>query len=302
MDDFGKKLQAETTGCRLATFSLTCNRKMSKPQLQQVADLFAAEQESVKGSRKALDNKHELLKPVFSILSQAKTFIHSYTWDYPERGLRLCKLSKVGWMTEEIGRYQVQLNEALAALDAGWESVKSDAKSRLKDLYNEADYPILPSSSFGLQITYPAIRPDERLLQMHPELYAAEQARIAGLFADAVKRAEAAAADELAGLLEHLVERLQPDAETGKAKKLHDTTVDKLGEFVKRFKDMSIGSNTGLDELVAEVDAISQGLDPQAIRKSDLSAKQLLAERIGALRAQVDTLVLVRPSRDMDLD
>lgn len=302
MTDFAQKLQQETTGCRLATFALTCNRKMSKQQLAQVANLFSADQESVRGGRKALDKSHELLKPVFAILSQAYTFVKGVTWDYPERGLRLCKLSKIEWMTAEIGRYQEQLNEALQALDAGWDSVKADAKERLKDLYNEGDYPIIPSQSFGLQITFPAIKPDDRLLQLHPDLYAAEQARIAGMFQEAVHRAEAAAADELAGLLEHLVERLQPDAETGKAKKLHNTTVDKIGEFVERFKTLSIGSNAGLDKLIAEVEGLSQGLDPQAIRKSDQTAKQLLADRVKALREQVDTLVIVRPSRDMDLD
>ncbi len=299
--EFGSKLQQETTGCRLATFALTCRRKMDKGQIAQIAHLFSAQTDSVNAGRRSINAKHELVAPVFAVIRRAKEFLCAYSIDYPERGLRLVKLSKVQWLTEQIGGYQAELNEHLAALDEGWEQVKAEAKERLKDLYNPGDYPIIPSSSFGIQITFPAIKPDDRMLALHPEIYAAEQARISAMFTDAVNRAEAAAADELAGLLEHLVERLQPEAD-GKAKKLHETTVDKLGDFVKRFKGLSIGSNASLDALIEQVEDMSSGLDVKTLRKSDNSARAQLAERIKALRGKVDELVIVRPSRDMEID
>lgn len=299
--DFGKQLQAQTTGCRLTTFSLSLRRTMPKGAVNQVADLFSAEAKSLSGSRAIVNRKHELVKPVLATLRKAKDFVNAYSIDYPEKGVRLVKIANISWMNETVEQYRSELAAALAELDAGWETVKADAQERLGELYDESDYPASPSSGYGLELSFPAIKPDDRLAQLHPELYAQEQARIIARFDDAVKTAEATAADELALMLEHLIERLAPD-ETGATKKLHESTVDNLTEFAKRFKSISIGSNTDLDRLVAEVEAAAGGIDVKELRKSDEGSKALLQAKFAELRASVDKLVIARPGRDIDLD
>ena len=193
-------LQAQTVGVRLSCFQLTTRRSMGKGQVEQVASLFKADTESVSGSRQAINRKHEVVKPIYATLIEAKTFVNGHTMDYPEKGIRLIKLAKVEWLRDKIAERQNDLNTHLAVLDANWSAVKLEAKERLGELYNEGDYPVTPSQAFGLELSFPAIKPDDRLLQLHPELYAAEQARIAARFDDAIKKAEAAAADELGGL------------------------------------------------------------------------------------------------------
>jgi hypothetical protein len=206
--DFATQLRQQTTGCRLSTFGMTTRRTMSKSQLERVAQTFNAEVFSVGGSRKVIDRKHELVKPIYALLLRAKALIVAHTIDYPERGLRLAKVGKIDWLNAKVAEMQNELEGYLVQLDAGWDEIKQQAREQLGELYCEADYAVTPSRSFGLEISFPAIEPDRRLMTLHPELYAREQARIQSRFDEAVRNAEAAAAEQLQKLLQHFVAKL----------------------------------------------------------------------------------------------
>lgn len=298
---FGKELQAKTTGCRLSTYSLSCRRTMPKGAVGQVADLFSAEVSSIGGSRHVISRKHELVKPVYLAISKAKQLVAAYTYDYPEKGVRLIRLDRVEWLSGEIAKLQAELAEACKALDDGWADVKADAQERLGDLYDPGDYPDRPSEGYGLEISFPAIKPDDRLAQMHPELYAKEQARIQARFDEAILAAEAAATEQLAKMLSHLIERLAPD-ESGESKTLHESTVVNLKEFAERWKTLSIGSNDQLEALIREIEKAADGIDVKALRKADGGARAKVAEQFEGLREKVDALVVTRPVRALDLD
>lgn len=300
-NDFAKKLQDETSGVRLNSYQLTSKRTMSKGQIAEVADLFGAEADSVSGSRAALNRKHELVAPVYRVLLKARRFVTDHTLDYPEKGLRLIKLSRVEWLRDQVQAMSDELQDAVDDLAEGWDEVKAEAKGRLKKLYSEADYPATPKGVFGLELSFPAIKPDDRLLQLHPELYAQEQARIAARFDDAVKSAEAAAADQLGKLLERFVTQLS-EPEDGKKRILKASVVDSITEFTERFKNLSIGSNSGLDELVAKVEQLASGVDVAAVRKFDGDVKKQLQEKVASLVGEIDKLVIARPVREVDLD
>jgi len=297
---FGDKLRAETTGCQLNRYSLSCRRTMNKQAIGQVADLFAADQKSIGGSREVINRKHALVKPIFALLSQCKAFVHAYTIDYPEKGVRLVRLSSVQWLSEKVQEYQKQLNVLLADLDAHWEDIKQDAKERLGDLYSADDYVAKPSTAFGIELSFPAIQPDDRLARLHPELYAQEQARITSRFQDAVADMEAQAAEELASMLKALVERLTVSGEEKKT--IRSSTLDNLTDFTARWSKLSIGSNARLDGLIQQVQQAAEGVDLKTVRKSDGAARALLAEQFRSLQESVDSLVIARPKRNFILD
>jgi len=299
--EFGKKLQEQTSGCALHTYALSRRRTMSRGALNQVAGMFEAETDSIGGSREIISRKHEFVKPVYMLLDRAKDLVRTYTIDYPEKGVRLIKIDRIELVVGKINEIRDELNKALLALRDNWQSVKDDAKNRLGNLYNEGDYPLDPTVGYGVELTFPAIKPDDRLAQLHPELFKQEQERIAARFADAVKQAEAVAADELTKMLDHLIERLTP-ADGGSKKTLHETTVTNLVDFAKRFKDMSVGSNADLEALVAEVEKAASGIDVKTLRKSDGGAIGKIKEKVQGLRAKMDELVIARPIRELDLD
>jgi hypothetical protein len=299
--NFAKELQNQTSGCRLNLYKLGTRRTMSKGQIEQVAATFQADSDSVSGSRMVINRKHELVAPIYSLMFTATQLVKSSTIDYPERGLRLVKVSKIPKLVDKIEEIRQELEGYLKALDDGWAGVLAEAKDRLADLFNPADYPPKPSQAFGIEISFPAIKPDDRLLQMHPELYALEQKRIASRFDDALKLAEAAAADELGKLLKHFVDRLAPSGD-GKQKMLMGSTLENIKDFTTRFKELSIGSNADLDLLVSQVETMANGIDIKEVRKSDPVSKQKLADQLKSFSEMVDELVVLRPVRELDLD
>lgn len=301
MTDFADKLRSETIGIRLERTYLGTRKTMAKADVERVASLFGAEHDSVGGSRAVLNRKHELLKPVFQMMNDTPNFLAANTIDYPERGVRLIKLSRVDWMQEQIVARSATLCEHLEALDAGWDTVVAEARERLGDLFNPADYHVTPSRMFSISLSFPAIKPDDRLLQLHPELYAAEQARIKARFDEAIKNAEAAATEELGELLKHFIERLS-HSEDGKRKVMRDSVVDSITEFAERFKSLSIGSNSDLDALVAEVQDLASGIDVKAVRKADQTSRQQLSAKLAGTLSKLDSLIMVRPARSIDLD
>ncbi len=300
--DFATQLRQQTTGCRLSTFGMTTRRTMSKAQIERVAETFHADSEHVGGSRKVIDRKHELVKPIYALLLRAKALIVAHTIDYPERGLRLAKVGKIDWLNEKVSEMQTELESYLVQLDEGWDEIKQQARERLGELYCEADYAVTPSRSFGLEISFPAIEPDRRLMTLHPELYAREQARIQSRFDDAVRNAEAAAAEQLQKLLQHFVAKLTETDEDGKRKTFKDSTFTNIIEFVQQFRELSIGSNDQLDELVGQIEQVASGIDISKVRKAGDAERRDVADQFAQLLAKVDSLAIDRPVREMDLE
>lgn len=298
---FGEKLQSETIGVELHRQNLKLRRKMTDSQLAKTAMVFQADPKSVSGGRKLLNTKHELVAPVLSLMLEARYYVRDRSIDYPEKGVRLMKVKNVDSMVERIARYKQELAEMLEALDAGWEEIKQEAMERLGELYSEADYAQLPSTYVTIDVSFPAIKPDERLMKINPELYKQEQERIRARFEDAVSKAEAQAAEQVQELLGHFLERMKPDAE-GKTKVLRTSTLENIKHFVGMFRETSIGSNQALDALVDKVDQLTGGLDAVDIRKAAPEDRQKITEGFEKLKEIADTLVVDKAGREFTFD
>lgn len=297
---FGQKLKSETTGCRLEIGGISCRRSMAKDSLKRVAELFSADQRSVSGSRAIIDRKHSLIQPVLALQSAAKALVEASTIDYPEKGVRLVKVARVAWINDEIGKIREQLESAVSDLADHWDEIKADAQERLADLYREDDYPSTPVGCWSIDISFPAIEPDKRLMQLHPELYEAEQRRIAAKFDAAVADAESAMAAEFGTLVGNLIDRLG-SGDDGKPKMIRESAVGNLRDFAARFRELSIGSNEELDGLVAQVERLVDGVDVKKLRK-DVHARDELREAIRSRAEVLDSLVVARPTRAFNLE
>ena len=297
----GEELQKKTSGVRIATQALSMSRAMTTTQIHQVAMLFSADHRSVRGGRAVLNRKHPLIAPVLKLIHDARSYVAARTVDYPDPGIRLIRLDQIESMTAEINKRKGELSKCLDELDEHWEEVKEDARERLKELYIESDYPAVPSTGFGIELSFPAIAPDDRLKKLHPDLYAAEQARVAAKFQEAIEQAEALAAAKMQELLGHFLERLSP-SEDGKPKKLHESTLGNIRDAVEAFKSTTIGSNEQLDQIVAEIEALSAGVDAKSIRKASPEGRSDIEKQFAAMLKRVDELVEIRPVRQIDLD
>lgn len=131
--------------------------------------------------------------------------------------------------------------------------------------------------------------------ELSPELYEQKAARVAARFDEAVRLAEEAFLEELSKLVSHLTERLS-GAEDGKPKVFRDSAVENLSEFFQRFRRLNVRSSQQLDELVSQVQNITHGIQPQALR-NDRPLRQAVATQLSGIQAVMDGMLVDRPRR-----
>lgn len=300
-ETFGDKLREETIGCHLTTRALSTRRAMTTNQVEKVAETFEADKKSVSAGRVVINRKMQVIAPVYSLLLEARHFINARTIDYPMDGIRLCRKDQIENLAEGIQRRRDTLAELLQDLDANWASVKAEAKQRLNMLYSDHDYPDRPSDSYGLYISFPAIRPDDSLLKLNPKLYKEEEARIRSKFTEAVQIAEAAVAKDLQDLLNHLIERLLPSAD-GKKKVLKSSAIDNIRECVDLFRVKTIGSNAELEKVIDRIDKLASGVEVESLRKASAASRQKFISGIQEITQSVDSIVQAMPVRRVLID
>ena len=103
--------------------------------------------------------------------------------------------------------------------------------------------------------------------------------------------------DQLAELVEHLVERLSSD-ESEKQKTFRDSTIENLNSFFTRFRQLNIGSDEGLSDLISQAQSVIQGVRPQQLRDND-SLRQRIATQMSAVQSSLDGLMIDRPRRNI---
>jgi hypothetical protein len=191
--------------------------------------------------------------------------------------------------------FRGQLNEAVAKLDDHYDELKSTARRRLGELYDSNDYPPRLRGLFGIDWEFPSIQPPDYLLQLSPELYEQERARVAGRFEEAVQLAEQAFIGELAKLVAHLTERLT-GADGTEKKIFRDSAISNLVEFFDRFKQLNVRSSAQLDDLVEQAQRVVQGVEPQQLReRADL--RQHVATQLSQVQTALDGMMIDRPRR-----
>jgi hypothetical protein len=290
-----ERLRVTTAAVRVAFCWLGVRKTLTPEQKSQAAEPFGAEGTFLSACKKLLDTKHPAYKEVTGVRGKVQSYWKSLTLPYPEPGIRLIQQEQVEPFHTQMTGYRSQLDDAVAKLDDHYDELKATARRRLGDLYDANDYPPQLRGLFGIDWEFPSVEPPDYLLQLSPELYEHERARVAGRFDEAVQMAEQAFIGELARLVSHLTERLTGTDGT-EHKIFRDTAISNLVEFFDRFKQLNVRSSAQLDDLVEQAQRVVQGVEPQQLRdRADL--RQHVATQLTQVQATLDGMMVDRPRR-----
>ena len=189
------------------------------------------------------------------------------------------------------------MNSGVVDLNHHFSDLKEAARHRLGSLFNNDDYPSSLSNEFDDSWDFPSVDAPDYLRRLSPEIYRRECERVRAQFSNTVELAEQMFQDQLAELVEHLVERLSAD-ESGKPKTFRDSTITNLDDFFSRFRQLNIGSNDELDQLVEQAQSVIRGIEPQRLRDSD-ALRQRIASQMSAVQASLDGMMIDRPRRNI---
>ena len=296
----GAELRAKTSGVRVTIRRFGASKILTAEHTRRAAEEFDASAKMVKASKKLLDTNHKLYKQVTSVLSKVRQYWNLVSIEYPVRGVRLIRKSRIEEFETQMGAFQEQLSAALQELENAYQVLRDDARQSLGELWNYADYPATISQEVGFVWDYPAIEPPDMLKELHPDIWARQQAQVAAQFETAAATMEAAFAEELQKLVSHLSERLSGE-EDGKPKTFRDSALTNFGEFFQRFRSVSVSSSEQLDAIINQAMGLLAGKDPKDVRKSD-EVRTELATGLAEVQSQLESLIVERPTRKITFE
>jgi hypothetical protein len=298
--DFGRCLRSQTLACRLRTEKLGTRKALDLHQRKEAAEPFKADHKSLSASKKLLDTRDPAYRAVRAVLTRAKNHWKSMTTPYPEPGIRLIRKSAVEAFVSFMRLASDELDAAAAALQEKYPELRERAALSLGDLFNDGDYVDRVDDSFSLEWDFPSVDPPAYLKNLHPELYEAECKKLEARFSLAVEQAETAFTQQFQKLVTHLVDRLTGE-EDGKPKVFRDTAVENLNTFFEQFRNLDVGSSTMLQNLVNQAQAAVGGITATELRDQP-TARETVSTALAAVAAQMDSLMVNKPDRKIELE
>jgi len=291
-----QRLRATMAACRVQFTWFGTRRALTRDQTALAAGAFDADGPFLSAGKKLLDTRHDAFRAVTAVRGKAQAYWRAMTLPFPEPGVRLIRQETVEDFADTMGHYRDELAEAVASLDRHLDELKTAAAERLGSLYNPGDYPETLVGLFDVAYDFPAVEPPAYLVALSPRVYEEERARVASRFEEAVRLAEQAFLEEFAALVGHLTERVSGSDDDGTPRVFRESAVGNLVQFFARFRELNVGSNAQLDELVERAQRAVRGVAAQDLRDSE-GLRQRVAAQLSQVQTSLDAMLVERPRR-----
>ena len=176
-----------------------------------------------------------------------------------------------------------------------------EARERLGDLFNEANYPEAHRlhESFGLewQLLEFAMPGESKVGQF---LYAKESRAAAERVRNAEQEVISALHAGLLDLVEGLAETLK-ETPDGKRKILRDSRVEKAADFLEHFSSRNVLDDDSLQALAEEAKAVIGGRSADSLRKND-SLREHVQSGMADVATKLKAMAIDRPGRKFRAD
>jgi hypothetical protein len=246
--------------------------------------------------------------PVFGKLSKFRYEVRKYwqsvTLPYPELAVRLLRVGDeaggnrsvvIKEFQSRMRRFKDQFLDIKVDLVAAYPRLIEDAKLRLRDHFDPSWIPSDIGSRYGFSWDWPDISLPSYAKLMSPEDYA-DQARSAeGRFAEAVRMAE----DEFTTRFSDLLGSLTSSLTAGK--NIRSSHVDNLKGFFEQFRHLNVSSNSELDALVNQAQAVVGSTSATELRDAT-ALRGRIADSLSKVQTQVEELMVSRSTRRLVMD
>lgn len=179
---------------------------------------------------------------------------------------------------------------------------KAEAKKRLKDLFDLAEYPEVNKlrQAFYFEVRYLSLDTPTKLKDIKASIFRREAEKANRFWAEAAEEVQAALRGAMAKMVDHLVDKLR-DTPDGKKKAIHKSSVKKLEEFLTLFKARNITDDKQLATLVEKAQAIVGGTSLDLLKK-DASIKEKVLSSFEGIKKSLDKMIVDRPKRAISFE
>ena len=206
------------------------------------------------------------------------------------KGCYLLKTSLIESVQEKFEEQTAKADDAMDAFLKVYDERKQEARERLGDLYDEANYPS-PSAyrqRTGMTLRYIEIAVPEAG-KLGGKLHAEQVAAAEEEWKQTIEQVRLALRASMQKLVGHLCDVLKPDA-AGDAKIVKKTTFNQFDKFLKFFAERDVTNDVQLSLLVGKAKSIMAEVDPELIREDDVF-RAAIANKFGEVAAALDGMV-----------
>lgn len=214
-------------------------------------------------------------------------------------------LLPIGMVTtaEEILKVAEEARQQLveAAVEA-YPTRMEETIKRLAITASPMDYPSQDRfrATFYIEYSYVTFETPSRLKAISAALFQAETEKARVKLESVAHECEQTMRAGLLQMVEHLRERLTPN-DDGKPKRLHDSTIGHLSEFLANFELRNVTDDTQLGVLVEKARAVMQGVDHKLLKNDELVRQKVLTE-LTLVKDALNPLVVDKGTRSITLD
>ena len=297
--DFATELQSKVIAIELSTSRFGQSRQIDQRHRDGVAEVLGTKKGSTTTSKKLYPKNEPHVKKINSILNEASATWRRMTIGY-RKGVRLLKRDHLKDFIREMDAVQSELDAALVELDSNRDAVLDKCREHLGDkLFNINQYPENYRGHVKVSWSVFNFEPSEDLLKLAPETYERERRRVAKQFEFAVANFEQESRDQLSGLVDALLAKLNP--EDGAKVTYTESATTNLREFFNRFKSLGVSNDSQLNELIGDAEKALSGTTMAQLKRSAASRKDI-NDSFKAVKTRLDSLLVNAPERAIDLD
>lgn len=249
--------------------------------------------------RKYLINT-ELLGPVKTAVQQTFNMIRRTSLPFPMAGIYLIPKDLLSQVDDQLQQFKARFWNKVDDFEGLYETAREQAREVLKELFQEDEYPVRIRSKFNFEWRYLALGVPTRTTILTPAVYEREKEKFQKLMEETRELAVTALREEFAGIITHLVERLDSGS-NGKGKTISHSMFNKLNQFMDDLGNKNLFGDAQLSELADEARNIISGVNPSGIKYSESIRERVHNDMIN-IKTIIDASIEDMPRRKLRLE
>lgn len=284
IEETGQDLARKTVCVKVRLGLLGNTRKVSSSQVEVDAD-----KQLIRVSKTLLDS--EELSAIKRLDGDLRRYLYETCLPF-EVGIHLLPLGLVETVDQKLREFDQKRRECIETFLDAYPGLCQQAAARLRTLYNPSDYPPIEfvRSRFTFSWQYVSFGVPGQLRELSARIFENEREKAARMMSEASVEIQQVLRASLAELVEHLRDRLtdQPD---GKPRRLRESAVQKLRDFLDTFDFRNVTDDRQLKEQVEKARDLLGGVTTDAIRNT-AEMRTRLKDGMAEIATRLDTMVV----------
>lgn len=294
-----KPASAQEMAGRTLVFILTFRGIGNRRKVDTSNITIDADKEWIGVSKKLIDAPQ--LKAISSLDGEARRYAESLALPSTiKKGVYLMPTSLVEQVDEKLASYVTRRKVLVNELIVGYAELISEAKTRLKNLFNQSDYPTpdFLKNAFQLNWRFVSVNPPDRTMASE-KIFAKEMQKAEAEWAKTREMIQQALRANLAEMVDHLSQKLA--STDGKKKVFKENSIAKLTDFLGTFDARNITNDVQLKVLVDKAKLLLRDTDAETLR-NDEDIRDYVAGGFESIKKALEPMIINKPIRAIHLE